>query len=121
MITSFAPTRAYIAKKEKIISKFSSLTQTEQEEFIEAFKNGDCKYQEINLWGMVKFVDAFPDITIQYVDSFADIRVKFVESFPNQCGKWEKVDEFPDFTVKVVEDFPDIKVQKVDDFPGINR
>lgn len=79
-----------------------------------------CKFNNIPLYGKVKFVESFADIKIKFVESFPDIKVKFVSSFPNECGKWQVVESFPDFTVQIVESFPDIKVKSVDSFPGIN-
>ena len=80
----------------------------------------DCKFNDIPLYGKVKFVKSFGDIKIKFVESFPDIKVKFVSSFPNQCGKWQIVESFPDFTVEVVESFPDLKIKSVESFPGMN-
>jgi hypothetical protein len=78
-----------------------------------------CRKKGHNLYGKVKFVDSFPDLTIEYVSSFPDINVQFVSSFPSSCGQWQKVDSFPDFTVQVVSSFGDLKVKKVSSFPGM--
>lgn len=79
----------------------------------------DCTYKGIRLYGKIKFVDSFPDITVKFVDSFPDLRVQMVSSFPDSCGKWQVVDSFPDIKVKVVDSFPDIKVKTVESFPGL--
>ena len=89
-------------------------------ESMETIFNAECKFNEIPLYGKVKFVESFGDIKIQFVESFPDIKVKFVSSFPNECGKWQVVESFPDFTVQIVESFPDLKVKSVNSFPGIN-
>ncbi len=77
-----------------------------------------CEFNDIKLYGKVKFVTSFPDIKIKFVENFPDIKVKFVDNFPNNCGEWQIVESFPDFTVQVVESFPDIKVKIVSNFPG---
>lgn len=79
-----------------------------------------CTKKGHNLYGKVKFVDSFPDLTIEYVSSFGDINVEFVSSFPSSCGQWQIVDSFPDFTVQEVSSFADLKVKKVSSFPGMN-
>ena len=77
-----------------------------------------CTYKGLPLNGKIKFVESFPDITIQIVESFPDIKVKIVNSFPDDCGEWQIVDSFPDVKVKIVESFPDIKIKFVESFPG---
>jgi hypothetical protein len=81
----------------------------------------DCKWNGLNLYGKVKFVESFPDIKIQIVESFPDLKVKLVESFPDDCGEWQVVESFPDIKVQIVESFPDIKVKFVESFPGIPK
>lgn len=70
------------------------------------------------LYGEIKIVDSFPDITVKIVDSFPDIKIKLVDSFPDDCGEIKIVDSFPKVKVKIVDSFPDITVKIVDSFPG---
>ena len=77
-----------------------------------------CTFKEFPLYGKIKFVDSFPDITIQIVESFPDIKVKIVSSFPDDCGEWQIVESFPDVKIKIVDSFPDIKIKFVESFPG---
>jgi len=80
-----------------------------------------CSYNGIQLYGKVKIVEHFPDITIQVVENFADIDVKIVEEFPDECGKWKLVENFPDFKVKIVNKNADIKVRFIKYFPGVKN
>ena len=80
-----------------------------------------CSYNGIQLYGKVKVVEHFPDITIQVVESFADIDVKVVEEFADECGEWKMVEKFPDFTIKIVEHNADIKVRFVRNFPKVKN
>ena len=101
-------------------STYNDLTNADKKEAIaHEIENGNCSWNDINLYGKVQIVDAFPDIKVQIVDAFPDIKVKWVESFPNDCGKWQEVNAFPDFKIQFVDAFPDIKVQNVDAFPGM--
>lgn len=75
----------------------------------------------IPLYGKVKIVDNFEDVTIQIVHNFEDVSVQLVDNFPNSCGKWQIVDNFEDFTVKIVESFPDITIRYVQSFPGLKK
>ena len=77
-----------------------------------------CTYKDFPLHDKIKFVESFPDITIQIVESFPDIKVKIVNSFPDDCGEWQIVDSFPDVKVKIVESFPNLKIKFVESFPG---
>jgi hypothetical protein len=77
-----------------------------------------CTYKGFPLHGKIKFVDDFPDITVQVVEHFPDLKVKLVEHFPDDCGEWQVVENFPDVKVKIVENFPDIKIKYVEHFPG---
>jgi hypothetical protein len=79
----------------------------------------DCRWNDIDLYGKVRFVESFPDIRVQIVDHFPDLKVQYVEHFPDECGKWQVVEHFPDFTVQFVDHFPDLKVQVVEHFPGL--
>lgn len=79
----------------------------------------DCTYNGIKLYGKVKIVDNFADITVQKTEHFEDLSVQFVKNFPNSCGKWQLVDNFPDFTIKLVNNFPDITIKEVTNFPGM--
>ena len=81
----------------------------------------NCHWKGLPLYGKIKFVESFPDVTIKFVESFPDIKVKFVSSFPDKCGEWQVVESFPDLKVKVVESFPDIKVKIVESFPGVDN
>lgn len=78
----------------------------------------DCTFKEFPLHGKIKFVDSFPDITIQIVESFPDLKVKIVSSFPDDCGEWQIVESFPDVKIKIVDSFPDLKIKFVESFPG---
>ncbi|MCQ2331414.1 MAG: hypothetical protein MJZ55_05430 [Paludibacteraceae bacterium] len=71
------------------------------------------------LYGTIKIVESFPDLTVKLVESFPDLEVKLVESFPDQCGKIKIVESFPDVKIKIVESFPDLEVKIVDSFPGL--
>lgn len=57
----------------------------------------------------VKIVSSFPDLKVKLVESFPDKcgKWKFVESFPDFTVQF--VESFPDFTIKYVESFPGIK------------
>ncbi|MFZ1519339.1 MAG: hypothetical protein WAU11_11220 [Ignavibacteriaceae bacterium] len=77
-----------------------------------------CTFKEFPLNGKIKFVDSFPDFTVQIVESFPDIKIKIVSSFPDDCGEWQIVESFPDVKIKIVDTFPDIKIQFVESFPG---
>ena len=101
--------------------RLRDLSAVEKQQAIQAYINGECEYNGIKLYGRVKFVDNFEDISIEYVDALADIDVQFVESFPDECGQWQKVDNFEDIRVKVVSSLPDLTVKVVNSFPGINN
>ena len=77
-----------------------------------------CTYKDFPLNGKIKFVESFPDITVQIVESFPDIKIKIVNSFPDDCGEWQIVESFPDVKIKIVESFPDLKIKFVESFPG---
>lgn len=77
-----------------------------------------CTFKDFPLHEKIKFVDSFPDFTVQIVESFPDIKVKVVSSFPNDCGEWQIVESFPDVKIKIVDSFPDIKIKFVESFPG---
>lgn len=77
-----------------------------------------CTFKDFPLNGKIKFVDSFPDITVQIVESFPDLKVKIVTSFPDNCGEWQIVESFPDVKVKIVDSFPDLKIKFVESFPG---
>ena len=77
-----------------------------------------CTYNDFPLHGKIKFVDSFPDITIQIVESFPDLKVKIVSSFPDDCGEWQIVESFPDVKIKIVDSFPDLKIKFIESFPG---
>jgi hypothetical protein len=79
----------------------------------------ESTFNDIQLFGKIKFVESFPDLTVQVVESFPDLKVKIVESFADDCGEWQIVDSFPDIKVKIVESFADIKIKFVESFPGI--
>jgi len=66
-----------------------------------------------NIWGKVKFVDVFPDITIRYVDVFPDLEIEMVEHEPDGPGQWQEVDAFEEITIQVVDAFPDLEVMLV--------
>ncbi|MCE9572373.1 MAG: hypothetical protein K8W52_04390 [Deltaproteobacteria bacterium] len=78
-----------------------------------------CTKKGHRLYGKVKVVDAFPDLTVKVVDAFPDLKVKIVDAFPDSCGRWQFVDAFPDFTIKYVDAFPDLTIKHVDAFPGL--
>ena len=69
--------------------------------------------------GKIKYVESFPDYTVQVVDSFPDLKVQIVENFPDAPGKWQIVTSFPDFKIKIVESFGDFKIKFVTSFPGV--
>jgi hypothetical protein len=85
----------------------------------EGIDKESCTFNNLRLYGKIKFVDSFPDITIKIVESFPDLEVKIVNSFPDKCGLWQIVESFPDLKVKIVESFPNLKIKFVDSFPGI--
>ena len=78
----------------------------------------NCTFKDFPLYGKIKFVESFPDITVQIVESFPDIKIIIVNSFPDDCGEWQIVESFPDVKIKIVESFPDLKVKFVESFPG---
>lgn len=92
----------------------ASLAQSEDQ-----INKEECTYNGFVLHGKIKFVESFPDLTVQVVESFPDLKVKIVESFPDDCGEWQIVDSFPDIKVKIVESFADIKIKFVESFPGV--
>lgn len=94
----------------------SSISFTQSKEGID---KENCTFNNFHLYGKIKFVESFPDITVKVVDSFPDLEVKIVNSFPDKCGLWQIVDSFPDLKVKIVESFPDLKIKFVESFPGI--
>lgn len=77
-----------------------------------------CHYNGIPMWGKVKIVDRFADVTVRAVDRFEDLKVQEVDRFPNSCGQWQIVDRFEDFSVKFVDRFEDFTIRLVDRFPG---
>jgi len=79
-----------------------------------------CTFNGKNLYGRVKIVSYFPDVTVKEASYFADLRVQKVDMFASSCGRWQFVDSFPDFTIKFVDYFPDITIKFVDMFPGVN-
>lgn len=66
-----------------------------------------------NVWGRVKFVDAFEDISVKFVESFPDLEVTMVTGTPQGPGEWEEVEAFETIKIKVVDSFPDLEVQLV--------
>jgi hypothetical protein len=93
---------------------FNLFAQSEDE-----LDEDECRFNGVQLYGKIQFVESFPDLTVQVVESFPDLKVKIVESFPDECGEWQIVDSFPDIKVKIVESFADIKIKFVESFPGI--
>lgn len=77
-----------------------------------------CTFRDFPLNGKIKFVESFPDITVQIVESFPDLKVKIVDSFPDKCGEWQIVESFPELKIKIVDSFGDIKIKFVESFPG---
>ncbi len=67
---------------------------------------GKVKVVEHNADIKVKVVNSFPDLKVQVVDSFPDKlgKWKFVDSFPDFTVQF--VDSFPDITIKYVNSFP---------------
>ena len=57
----------------------------------------------------VKVVSSFPDIEVKKVGSFPDDcgEWKFVDSFPDFTIQY--VDSFPDFSIRMVDSFPGVK------------
>jgi hypothetical protein len=57
----------------------------------------------------VKKVSSFPDLEVKEVKSFPDDcgEWKFVESFPDFTIQY--VESFPDFTIRMVNSFPGVK------------
>jgi len=98
-----------------IILFFCNISQAQDNSKIN-FDN--CTFKEFPLHGKIKFVDSFPNITVQIVESFPDLKVKVVNSFPDDCGEWQIVESFPDVKVKIVDSFPDLKIKFVESFPG---
>ncbi len=78
-----------------------------------------CSFKGKPLYGKIKVVDAFPDITVQVVDAFPDLEVKKVDAFASACGQWKFVTSFADLKIKFVSAFADIKIKYVDAFPGL--
>ncbi|WP_202804462.1 hypothetical protein [Baaleninema simplex] len=78
-----------------------------------------CTANGFSLFGKVRVVESFPDLTVKIVDAFPDLNVQVVDAFPDRCGQWEFVESFPDIEIKFVESFPDIEIKFVDAFPGI--
>lgn len=97
-----------------LLPAFSIFSQSEDQ-----VNEDECTFNGFQLFGKIKFVESFPDLTVQLVESFPDLKVKIVESFPDDCGEWQIVDSFPDVKVKIVESFADIKIKFVESFPGI--
>ena len=110
---------SFTSSKQKKSTCFSLTNIDKNKAITNIIENGNCSWNNINLYGKVQIVDAFPDIKVQIVDAFPDIKVKWVESFPDDCGKWQKVEAFPDFKIQLVDAFPDIRIENVDAFPGM--
>ena len=57
----------------------------------------------------VKKVSSFPDIEVKKVNNFPDDcgEWKFVDSFPDFTIQY--VDSFPDFTIRMTDSFPGVK------------
>ncbi len=86
---------------------------------VQAGKVETCNFKGKRLYGKVKIVENFPDITVQVVNNFPDLKVKWVEYSPDACGEWMAEEGFPELKVKFVENFPDLKIKFVENFPGI--
>lgn len=87
--------------------------------FAQEIDKQSCTYEGKKLYGRVKIVENFPDITIEVVEQLPDIDIKIVEHFPEKCGEWELVENFPDLKVKIVQHNADLKVKFVRNFPGL--
>ncbi|NWF50079.1 MAG: hypothetical protein HXY49_06025 [Ignavibacteriaceae bacterium] len=111
--------RLVISKKILAPALFLILSNVSAAQTEEPFNKGDCTFNGFKLYGKIKFVDSFPDVTVQVVESFPDLKVKLVSSFPDDCGEWQIVDSFPETKIKIVESFPDLKIKFVESFPGI--
>ncbi|MGD1903461.1 MAG: hypothetical protein ACFB9N_14605 [Geitlerinemataceae cyanobacterium] len=86
---------------------------------VASFNASSCQFNGINLYGDVRVVSSFPDITVKKVTSFPDLNVQWVSSFPDSCGKWKEVSSSADFTIQYVDSFPDIEIEEVSSFPGV--
>lgn len=102
-----------------ILAVLLSLTINSFAQSEDQINEDECSFNKYKLYGKIRFVESFPDLTVQVVDSFPDLKVKIVDSFPDDCGEWQIVDSFPDIKVKIVESFADIKIKFVESFPGI--
>lgn len=81
----------------------------------------DCRCNDTQMFGRVKFVKYSGDVRIRFVEHQSpDLRIKFVQFTPRKCGEWQVVDNSEDFTVQVVTGGEDFTVQIDPDYPGIN-
>jgi hypothetical protein len=76
----------------------------------------DCTFDGIPLFGRVRYVTDFPDITVRETP-FPDLRVR-EGPFADSCGEWEIVENFEDIRVEVVTSLEDFGIE-YSDFPGI--
>ena len=115
------PTQTYAPVPQRTYAPLPSPTPTYGGGFGTSKNRGlvGCTFNGKNLYGRVKIVDFFPDVTVKVASFFPDLRVQKVDMFASSCGRWQFVDYFPDFTIKFVDFFPDITIQFVDMFPGV--
>ncbi len=80
----------------------------------------DCKCDDTELFGRVRFVNDGGDFRIRFVQNNPDLRIQFVARPASKCGQWQIVDGGEDFTVYVVAGGEDFTVQYSESNPGIN-
>lgn len=69
-----------LAGKVKVVTSFGDI----KVQIVNSFP--DLKVKTVENFpkkpGEWKFVESFPDFTVQFVESFPDVKIQFVESFP---------------------------------------
>ena len=66
----------YLAGNVKVVTSFGNI----RVQIVNSFP--DLKVKLVENFGEWKFVENFPDFTVQFVESFPDIKIQFVNNFP---------------------------------------
>lgn len=102
-----------------LLSLFSSLVYSQDT----AIDKDNCTItlsgETFKLYGEIKIVDDYEDISVKIVGDYEDIRIKIVDDYANSCGRIKIVDDYEDIRVKIVDDYEDIRVKIVDDYEGL--
>lgn len=82
--------------------------------------SGDCKCNNIPLFGKVEIKNAHADFKIKVVAIDEDIRVDSTRPLPDKCGQWTIVKALGDFSVQFVDIGEDFTVRFVTIDEGID-